>query len=107
LKEAKQLFNFFKFLSIPDQDFNWLIRKMDANDATLPDWTDQINIDWSPSVTKVIRPKSASGSASYAQWAGVYPVDTDGESLGTTLIRSIFLSKISNLTLETLLISKK
>lgn len=96
LKDLKLLLRFLNSLGVRATEFSWMVRVLDTSAPTLPDWARKLGAKWAPTQIRAIRPKAMGGAASYAKWLGIFPIDSEGQSLGLVLSRTLFLARVSN-----------
>jgi hypothetical protein len=92
-KSAQLLFKFMGAIGAKSADYSWLIRAY--QDAGLPAWVSSLPSGWRPQNVRRINPRAKAGAASYAKWAGFFPVDAHGITLGKGAATTIFLLKLS------------
>jgi integrase len=93
--ESATLFlNFMSGIGANPADYSWLVRTYEEN-GNLPTWVTGLPTNWRPQNLRRINPRAKSGAASYAKWAGIFPVSADGATLGKWASITLTLAKIS------------
>lgn len=96
LNELKLILRFLKSLGAEAKEFSWMIRGLDTSSTALPDWANKLNARWKPDQIRSIRPKAAGSASSYSQWVGIFPIDANGQSLGTAMARTLFFAGVAD-----------
>lgn len=100
LKELKMLLRFLGSLGVATDEFSWMMRVLDTSASVLPNWAGHLDAKWQPSQIRAIRPKAANGALSYSQWVGIFPIDSDGQSLGLAMARTLFLARVADTAIK-------
>jgi integrase len=94
LADARTLMRFLESLGCAESEFTFVVRSVAGEQAALPAWIAKLGTRWKPAALKIIRPKSESGAASYAQWIGILPVDSGATSIGLPVAKTVFLASL-------------
>lgn len=94
-KTANKFLAFLSSLGLDQSEFTWVIRSFENNKNTLPDWANNLNTRWQPLSIKKINPKNRQGARSYEKWLGILPIDSAGLSVGMSVAKIMFLTKLS------------